>query len=109
MINKEHIFHLEIVTYGLGASRSESWEDNNNELTGSIAKVTSDMEKQLLSITSMNGDYCQFARYLEITKETSKSIYGEGIYGDTYRLVKQSGEVFVNGEKIADTSTYEID
>ena len=61
------------------------------------------MEKQLLSITSMNGDYCQFARYLEITKETSKSIYGEGIYGDTYRLVKQSGEVFVNGEKIADT------
>jgi len=32
MINKEDIFPLAIGTYGLGASRSESWEDNNNEL-----------------------------------------------------------------------------
>ena len=31
-MNKENIFPLTIGTYGLGASRSESWEDNNNEL-----------------------------------------------------------------------------
>lgn len=31
-MNKENIFSLAIGTYGLGASRSESWEDNNNEL-----------------------------------------------------------------------------
>ena len=31
-MNKENIFPLAIGTYGLGASRSESWEDNNNEL-----------------------------------------------------------------------------
>ena len=66
------------------------------------------MEKKLLSITTMNGDYHQYARYLDVVKETSKSIYGEGIYGDIYRLVKKSGEVYVNGEKIADTSTYTI-
>lgn len=29
-MNKENIFPLAIGTYGLGASRSESWEDNNN-------------------------------------------------------------------------------
>ena len=31
-MNKKNIFPLAIGTYGLGASRSESWEDNNNEL-----------------------------------------------------------------------------
>jgi len=31
-MNKENIFPLAIGTYGLGASRSESWEDNNSEL-----------------------------------------------------------------------------
>ena len=31
-MNKENIFPLAIGTYGLGASRSESWEDNNKEL-----------------------------------------------------------------------------
>jgi diketogulonate reductase-like aldo/keto reductase len=31
-MKKENIFPLAIGTYGLGASRSESWEDNNNEL-----------------------------------------------------------------------------
>lgn len=31
-MNKENIFPLAIGTYGLGASRSESWEDNNNEI-----------------------------------------------------------------------------
>lgn len=31
-MNKENIFPLAIGTYGLGASRSESWEDNDNEL-----------------------------------------------------------------------------
>jgi hypothetical protein len=29
-MKKETIFPLAIGTYGLGASRSESWEDNNN-------------------------------------------------------------------------------
>lgn len=31
-MNKENIFPLAIGTYGLGASRNESWQDNNNEL-----------------------------------------------------------------------------
>lgn len=31
-MNKENIFPLAIGTYGLGASRNESWEDNNSEL-----------------------------------------------------------------------------
>ena len=31
-MNKENIFPLAIGTYGLGASRNESWEDNDNEL-----------------------------------------------------------------------------
>lgn len=31
-MNKKDIFPIAIGTYGLGASRSESWEDNNNEL-----------------------------------------------------------------------------
>lgn len=31
-MNKENIFPIAIGTYGLGASRSESWEDNNNEI-----------------------------------------------------------------------------
>lgn len=31
-MNKNNIFPLAIGTYGLGASRSESWEENNNEL-----------------------------------------------------------------------------
>ena len=31
-MNKENIFPLAIGTYGLGAKRCESWEDNNNEL-----------------------------------------------------------------------------
>lgn len=31
-MNKDNIFPLAIGTYGLGASRSESWEDNNSEL-----------------------------------------------------------------------------
>lgn len=31
-MNKQNIFPLAIGTYGLGASRSESWEDNNNEI-----------------------------------------------------------------------------
>ncbi|MBQ7140873.1 MAG: aldo/keto reductase [Bacilli bacterium] len=31
-MNKENIFPLAIGTYGLGASRSESWEENDNEL-----------------------------------------------------------------------------
>jgi len=31
-MKKENIFPLAIGTYGLGAKRSESWEDNNNEL-----------------------------------------------------------------------------
>ena len=31
-MEKKHIFPIAIGTYGLGASRSESWEDNNSEL-----------------------------------------------------------------------------
>ena len=31
-MKKENIFPIAIGTYGLGASRNESWEDNNNEL-----------------------------------------------------------------------------
>lgn len=31
-MNKKNIFPLAIGTYGLGANRSESWEDNNSEL-----------------------------------------------------------------------------
>lgn len=32
MINKENIFPIAIGTYGLGADRSESWDDNKSEL-----------------------------------------------------------------------------
>ena len=31
-MEKKNIFPIAIGTYGLGASRSESWEDNNSEL-----------------------------------------------------------------------------
>ena len=31
-MNKENMFPLAIGSYGLGASRSESWTDNNDEL-----------------------------------------------------------------------------
>ena len=32
MHRNKHIFPLAIGTYGLGATRSESWEENNKEL-----------------------------------------------------------------------------
>lgn len=39
-----------------------------------------------------------FANDLEVICENSKSIYAEGMYGDKYRLVKGTGDVYVNRE-----------
>lgn len=63
--------------------------------------------KEFIDINSMDGDYTRFAYYLSFTEETSKSIYGKGMYGDTYRIEKSTGKVFKNGKQIAETSEWE--
>ena len=59
-----------------------------------------------LDIYSMNDDRCKYALNLDIVKENSRSIYAEGMYGNIYRVVKSTGEVYIDGEKFADTSNY---
>ena len=54
-----------------------------------------------LDITQMNGD--GFAYDLEITKENGRSIWAIGMYGDTYRVNKNTNAVYKNGKKIATT------
>lgn len=60
-----------------------------------------------VSITSMDGDYKKFAFYLDFIKESSNSIYSQGMYGDIYRIEKKTGKVFRNGKQIAETSKWE--
>lgn len=62
-----------------------------------------------VNIKSLDGDYRNFRFYLDFTKETSKSIYCKSqLYGDTYRIEKNTGKVFCEGKQIANTSDYEI-
>ena len=60
-----------------------------------------------LDINSINEDYLRFAYYLEIVKETSKSIYAKSqVYGWVYRIEKGTGKIFKDGKQIAETCTY---
>ena len=60
-----------------------------------------------VNIHSLDGDYGNFRFYLNFTKETSKSIYCESpLYGDEYRIEKNTGKVFCNGKQIANTCEY---
>ena len=59
-----------------------------------------------VDINSMNGDYLRFAYNLDFVKENSKSIYAEGMYGDVYRIEKETTRVYKNGKQIAESSTY---
>lgn len=62
--------------------------------------------RTVLDINSMDGDHLRFAYLLNITEENSKSIYAQGMYGDTYRVEKATGKVFRNSKQIAETSTW---
>ena len=62
-----------------------------------------------VNIKSLDRDYRNFRFYLDFIKETSKSIYCESpLYGDTYRIEKNTGKVFCEGKQIANTCDYEI-
>lgn len=62
-----------------------------------------------VNIKSIDGDYRNFRFYLELTKETVKSIHCvSSLYGDTYRIEKKTGKVFCEGKQIANTCEYEI-
>lgn len=63
----------------------------------------------MMSINTMNGSHLNFAYNLNVTKENSKSIYAEGMYGDEYRIEKSSKRVFKNGKQIANTCEYTIE
>ena len=45
-------------------------------------------------------DNNNYAYDTEIVKETSKSIYSEGMYGDEYRIEKNTMKVFKNQKYI---------
>lgn len=61
-----------------------------------------------VNINSLDGDFRNFRFCLDFTKETSKSIYSESsLYGDEYRIEKNTGKVFCNGKQIANTCDYE--
>lgn len=40
----------------------------------------------------------KFAYYLDYMKETSRSIYAEGIYGNIYRVEKKTNRVYIDGK-----------
>lgn len=62
-----------------------------------------------VNINSLNGDFRNFRFYLDYIKETAKSIYCvSSLYGDTYRIEKNTGKVFCEGKQIANTCDYEI-
>ena len=62
-----------------------------------------------VNINSLDGDFRNFRFYLDYIKETAKSIYCESsLYGDTYRIEKNTGKVFCEGRQIANTCDYEI-
>ena len=61
---------------------------------------------KMLNINSMNGNHLNFAYNLNVIKENRKSIYAEGMYGDVYKVEKESKRVFKNGKQIADTCEY---
>ena len=64
---------------------------------------------EYVNIHSLDGDFTNFRFYLDYIKETSKSIYCESpLYGDTYRIEKNTGKVFCEGKQIANTCDYEI-
>lgn len=62
-----------------------------------------------LSIYEMDGETGKFAFYLDFIKENSRSIYAEGMYGNMYRVVKATGEVYIDGKKYAETCRYSIE
>ena len=56
------------------------------------------MKKTEVNIEYLNEKGQQnFAYYLDFIKENSKSVYAEGIYGDIYRIEKESKKVYING------------
>lgn len=62
-----------------------------------------------VNINSLDGDFRNFRFYLDYIKETAKSIYCvSSLYGDTYRIEKNTGKVFCEGKQIANTCDYEI-
>ena len=62
-----------------------------------------------VNINSMDGDFRNFRFYLDYIKETAKSIYCvSSLYGDTYRIEKNTGKVFCNGKQIANICKYEL-
>lgn len=67
-MNKNNIFPLAIGTYGLGASRSESWEDNNNEL------VIDEEEMQALIYSYEQGQNFIETSYIYAGGQTMKFI-----------------------------------
>jgi diketogulonate reductase-like aldo/keto reductase len=67
-MNKENIFPLAIGTYGLGAKRCESWEDNNNEL------VIDEKEMQALIYSYEQGQNFIETSYIYAGGQTMKFI-----------------------------------
>lgn len=63
---------------------------------------------RFVDIHSMNSNYQRFAFDLDVIKENSKSIYAKGMYGDIYRIEKNTAKVYFNGELIADSCEYSI-
>ena len=59
-----------------------------------------------LDISNIDGDYLRFAYNLEITRENTRSIWAVGMYGDTYRVNKNTNAVYKNGKKIASTCKF---
>ena len=59
-----------------------------------------------LDISWMDDILSKFAFDLDIIKENSRSIYAEGMYGNIYRVVKSTTEVYINGKKYAEKCHY---
>lgn len=60
-----------------------------------------------MNITSMDGNRQSFRFDLEIVKLNARSYYCESsLYGDVYRIERNTGKVYCNGNKIADTCEY---
>ena len=53
-------------------------------------------------------DNNNFAYDTDYIKENSKSIYSEGMYGDEYRIEKNTNKVFKNQKYIGTAQTVEI-
>ena len=63
-----------------------------------------------LNIKSLDGDSTKYAYSLEIISENSRSIYAESdVYGWTYKVDKKTTAVWLDGKKIANRCTYDID